>query len=148
MFKGNRILVRHNKSSSYPGFELSGVYSICKYICHCGSWYLPRYPHHRESWLISHELWKLANKSESLSNTPFPIVRRVSLFLEVISDERGDRTSIIVMVALSASHYSTRAEKFEEVCDVCDTSSILFQTALLSGIRHGEQFYIPSCSLH
>ena len=26
MFKGNRILVRHNKSSSYPGFELSGVY--------------------------------------------------------------------------------------------------------------------------
>ena len=25
MFKGNRILVRHNKSSSYPGFELSRV---------------------------------------------------------------------------------------------------------------------------
>ena len=25
MFKWNRILVRHNKSSSYPGFELSGV---------------------------------------------------------------------------------------------------------------------------
>ena len=28
MFKANRILVRHNKSSSYPGFELSGVYCI------------------------------------------------------------------------------------------------------------------------
>ena len=32
--------------------------------------YPPRYPHHRESWLISHELWKLADKSESFSNTP------------------------------------------------------------------------------
>ena len=27
----------------------------------------PQYPHHRESWLISHELWKLADKSETLT---------------------------------------------------------------------------------
>ena len=50
--------------------------------------------------------------SESLSNTPFPIV--VSLYLELISDEHGDRTGIIVMVALSDNHYSTRAEIFEK----------------------------------
>ena len=42
-------------------------------------------------------------KSESLSNTPFPIVRRVSLYLELISDERGDRTSIIATEARSAT---------------------------------------------
>ena len=52
--------------------------------------------------------------SESFSNTPFPITRRISLYLELISDKRGDRTSIIVMVALSANHYSTRAEIFDK----------------------------------
>ena len=31
-----------------------------------------------------------------------PIVRRISLYLELISDKRGDRTSIIAMAALSA----------------------------------------------
>ena len=56
---------------------------------------------------------QLVYKSESLSNTPFPIVRRVSLYLELISDEHGDRTSIIATVELSANHYSTRAEIFE-----------------------------------
>ena len=52
--------------------------------------------------------------SESLSNTPFPIVRRVSLYLENISDDRGDRTSIIAMVAPSANHFSTRTEIFDK----------------------------------
>ena len=33
-------------------------------------------------------------KSESLSNTPFPIDRRVSLYLELISDERGEPESM------------------------------------------------------
>ena len=51
---------------------------------------------------------------ESLSNTLFPIARRVSLYLELISDESGDRTSIIVMLALSANLYSTRAEIFDK----------------------------------
>ena len=51
---------------------------------------------------------------ESLSNTQFPITRRVSLYLELISGKRWDRTSIIVMVALSANHYSTRAEIFDK----------------------------------
>ena len=37
-----------------------------------------------------------------------------SLYLELISDERGDRTCIIVMVALSANHYSTRADIFDK----------------------------------
>ena len=36
----------------------------------------------------------------------FPITRRVLLYLELISGKRGDRTSIIVMVALCANHYS------------------------------------------
>ena len=36
--------------------------------------------------------------SESFSNTLFPIVRCVSLYLELISDEIGDQTSIIAMV--------------------------------------------------
>ena len=34
-----------------------------------------------------------------MSNTPFPIFRRVSLYLELISDKRGDRTSIIATTA-------------------------------------------------
>ena len=51
---------------------------------------------------------------ESLSNTPFPIAIRVSLYLELISDEHGERTSIIAMVALSVNHYSTRAEIFDK----------------------------------
>ena len=54
----------------------------------------------------------LADKSKSLSNTLFPITRRVSLYLELISGKRGERISIIVMVALCAIHYSTRAEIF------------------------------------
>ena len=41
-----------------------------------------------------------ANKSDG----PAVIV----LIFEPCSDERGDRTSIIVMVALSVNHYSTR----------------------------------------
>ena len=35
-------------------------------------------------------------------------------YLELISDERGDRTSIIAMVALSVNHYSTRTEIFDK----------------------------------
>ena len=46
--------------------------------------------------------------------TPFPIVRRVSLYLELISKEHGDQTDIIVMVALCTNHYSTRAEIFDK----------------------------------
>ena len=58
---------------------------------------------------------KSKKKSESLSKTPFPIARRVSLYLELISGRCGDRTSIIVMVALCANHYSTRAEIFDKL---------------------------------
>ena len=53
--------------------------------------------------------------SEGLSNTPFSIVRRISLYLELISDKCGDRTSIIATAALSANHYSIRAQIFDIV---------------------------------
>ena len=37
-----------------------------------------------------------------------------SLYLEIISDKRGDRTSIIATATLNANHYSTRAEIFDK----------------------------------
>ena len=70
----------------------------------------------------------LLEESESLSNTPFQITRRISLYLELISGKRGDRTSIIVTVALCANHYSTRAEilllsaNFQSSCDMSQLS--------------------------
>ena len=44
------------------------------------------------------------------------LVKCVSLYLELISGRCGDRTSIIVTVALCANHYSTRAEIFDKFC--------------------------------
>ena len=81
------------------------IYNLYHIATYCNTSYCTKHVH------IIFLLHYIYN-SESLSNTPFPIVRRVSLYFQIESDERGDRTGIIVMVALSANHYSTTAEIF------------------------------------
>ena len=65
------------------------------------------------SYHMSSENWQINQKTCQTLRSQSP--RRVSLYLELISDERGDRTSIIVTVALCAKHYSTRAEIFDKL---------------------------------
>ena len=57
---------------------------------------------------VSSVIYSISDKSESLSNTPFPIVRCISLYLELLSDEREDRTSVIAMVALTITRPELR----------------------------------------